>query len=91
MLSKWTGIPFGVTTHGYDLRNDPIGNARAAKLFLEADLVVTISKFNRNIMVQKFNIPFDKIHIVYCGIDLNRFSFLGDLKRFNQKKLSHVS
>ena len=36
-LSKWTGIPFGVTTHRYDLLEDPIPLAIAANNFSEAE------------------------------------------------------
>jgi len=28
VLSEWTGIPYGVTTHGFDLREEPIPIAR---------------------------------------------------------------
>lgn len=75
-ISAWSGIPYGVTTHRYDILNDPIDMSTAISLFKGAAVVITISEFNRRFMVQKYGLPISKIHIVHCGIDLNRFEFL---------------
>lgn len=91
ILSEWTGIHFGVTTHRYDLLNDPISISRCVQIFSKASLVVTISNFNRNLMVQKYKIPFDKINIVHCGVDLNRFKFSESSERFRQKQLRLIN
>ena len=90
-LSRWTGIPFGVTTHRHDLRHDPITISRVTKLFLEANLIVTISDNNRNIMVEKYIIPFDKINIVHCGVDLTRFIFSDNIRKFEKRKLRLIN
>lgn len=75
-ISAWSGIPFGVTTHGYDLREDPLGHTGASELYRQADAVVTISEYNRRHMVQRYDLPEARISVVHCGIDLERFSFL---------------
>ncbi|GAB6059678.1 hypothetical protein JCM31598_27950 [Desulfonatronum parangueonense] len=72
-LSDWTGLPFGVTTHGYDLRDDPIPAKEVSKLLSKANLVVAISEYNRNLMVKKFGIFKEKIKIIHCGIDTELF------------------
>lgn len=75
ILSFWTGIPYGVTTHRYDLLEDPIPYKEAIRCYTQAHLIVTISEFNRNLMVHKYELPYDRINIIHCGIDIERFSF----------------
>lgn len=75
-ISAWSGIPFGVTTHGYDLREEPLGRDGASELYRQADAVVTISEYNRRHMVQCYGLPEAKISVVHCGIDLERFAYL---------------
>ena len=74
-MSEWSGIPFGVTTHGYDLRDDPLGITNATELYRQADAVVTISEFNRRYMVQRYALPESRITVIHCGIDIKRFAF----------------
>lgn len=73
-ISAWSGVPFGVTTHGYDLRENPLGVNQASYLFRQANLVVTVSDYNRNHMSRTFGLPTRDIAVVHCGIDLDRFS-----------------
>jgi glycosyltransferase involved in cell wall biosynthesis len=75
-ISAWSGIPYGVTTHRYDIFEDPIDKATAIGLFERAAVVITISEFNRNYMVTKYGLLISKIHIVHCGVDLERFRFI---------------
>lgn len=77
-IAEWTGLPFGVTTHRYDILDDPISAQAAGKLFREAKTVVTISEFNRRHMCAKYCLPAGSIHVVHCGIDLDRFAFRPD-------------
>lgn len=74
-ISAWSGIPFGVTTHRYDIFEEPIEKSTATDLFFQAAIVVTISKFNRLHMMQKYGIPESKIDVIHCGVDLDRFTF----------------
>lgn len=75
-ISAWSGIPFGVTTHGYDLREEPLGLEGASDLYRRADAVVTISAYNRHFMVNRYGLPEATISVVHCGIDIERFAFL---------------
>lgn len=74
-ISAWSGIPFGVTTHRFDIFEEPIDRHVVTDLFKCANIVVTISEYNRLHMVQKYGLPSSKINIVHCGVDLNRFIF----------------
>ncbi len=76
-ISDWTGIPFGITTHGYDIREEPIAFPIAYGLYRQADLVITISEFNRRHMVERYGLTTDSITVIHCGIDLTRFPFCG--------------
>jgi glycosyltransferase involved in cell wall biosynthesis len=74
LLANWTGIPFGVTTHRYDILDNPIPVDHASHLFSKANPVITVSLFNRDLMEGKFSLRADRINVVHCGIDLMRFS-----------------
>lgn len=74
-ISEWTGIPYGVTTHRYDIFDDPLSVPDASRLFKNAGAVVTISEFNQNLMVEKYALSREAIHLVHCGIDLNQFAY----------------
>lgn len=86
-ISRWTGIPYGVTTHRYDILEDPIDKSTAVRLFEEAALVVTISEFNARYMAKKYGLPISRIQIVHCGIDLGHFAFSGQKQRENGQAL----
>ena len=75
-MSEWSGSPFGVTTHRYDIFNDPIDPNTACRLYKKADVFVTISEFNRRYMTEKFGLSPTSIVIVHCGIDIERFAFV---------------
>jgi len=74
-LSQWLGLPFGVTTHRYDILDDPIDPMIASELFRASILAVTISQWNVNHMIRKYPLRRDQVHIVHCGVDLTAFAF----------------
>jgi len=75
-ISSWSKIPFGITTHGYDLRENPIGHEFVTTLFKQASLVVTISNYNKNFMAKAYGLDHDLINVIHCGIDLSKFKCL---------------
>ncbi|SDB58219.1 Glycosyltransferase involved in cell wall bisynthesis [Desulfonatronum thiosulfatophilum] len=81
-LSEWTGLPFGVTTHGYDLREDPMPAGEVSKLLFQANLVVAISGYNQDLMVKKYGIAKDAIKTIHCGIDTQAFRRSDKTERF---------
>lgn len=86
-MSDWSGIPFGVTTHRYDILEDPLGIEIANDLYRMASVVVTISEFNRRFMMRKYELPESRITVVHCGIDLDRFAFQPRIKRQKSEPL----
>lgn len=75
VISDWTGIPYGVTTHGYDIRRDIIPRNVATELLNEASVVVTIAEFNKMWMQNRYGIPGERIRIVHCGVDTRKFGY----------------
>lgn len=74
-LSDWLGRPFGVTTHRYDITDDPIDPRVATELFLASSLLVTISRWNVSHMVGRYKLRPQQLSVVHCGIDLGVFAF----------------
>ncbi len=81
-ISAWTGIPYGITTHSYDINTDPLAPSVTADLLQQATVVVTISQFNKHYMVQKYGLAPERIAVVHCGIDLSRFPYV-EQRSFN--------
>lgn len=74
-VSDWSGIPFGVTTHRYDLFDQPLATELQHEIYQRAHLIVTISEYNKRFMVEQLGLDASRIAIVHCGIDGDRFSF----------------
>lgn len=72
-LSEWTGVPFGFTMHRYDLRDDPIMPKDLSELASNACSIVTVCEYNKRIMVDKYQIQPEKIHVAYNGIRTSMF------------------
>lgn len=77
VISTWTGIPYGVTTHRYDLFEDPVPLDRVSECLDRANLVVTISNYNRKFMAEKYGLLSDRVKVIHCGVDTERFHFTG--------------
>ncbi len=75
VLSDWTGIPYGVTMHGYDLRSDPLTIPFVTRLLNKANIVVAVSLFNQQVMAEKYRLNLTEIEVIHCGIDISRFRF----------------
>jgi len=79
LVSKLTGIPFSFTAHAYDIFMLNIAGVtypdRRVKLLVEnAAKTITISEFNRKHILEITDQAFsDKLEVVHCGIDLERF------------------
>lgn len=73
-VSKLLAIPFVFTTHAYDI----FVHTKAEKLkeYAEAATrIVTVTEFNKAYMTEMIGDGFrDKIDIIRCGIDVDRFS-----------------
>ena len=66
-LKLLTGIPFSVTVHAADIFIDP---EAACRRLQAAAFVTTISEYNRKLLIERFSLPQDRVHVVRCGIDM---------------------
>ena len=71
-LAREAGLPFTFTAHGYDIYQTPPGDfaARAAA----AAAVITVSEANARYIVARFRVPRESLHVIPCGIDVERFT-----------------
>ena len=71
IISRLTGIPFTFTAHGSDLHKD---QRMLDKKVAAAAVAVTISDYNKEVMVKKCGEAMrDKIKVIHCGIDPSLF------------------
>jgi glycosyltransferase involved in cell wall biosynthesis len=88
ILKQLTGKPLIVTMHAteYDrtgqLCPNPVIREIEKKGMMHADLVVTVSVFEKQQLVEKYEIPARKIRVIYSGIDLNAYK----RKKVREKK-----
>lgn len=70
-LSNLSNIPYTITTHAYDIYvNSNIKNLK--NVMENAELVVTISDYNKNYLKNTISIK-NKIEVIRCGIDSKKF------------------
>jgi colanic acid/amylovoran biosynthesis glycosyltransferase len=84
-MSDWSGIPFGVTTHGYDLRETPLGLDVTADLLKRASVIVTVSRFNLRLMAERYRLAASDVQVIHCGIDVQRFAYRPDRPRLGDQ------
>jgi phosphatidylinositol alpha-1,6-mannosyltransferase len=68
LVSKILHLPYKITCHGNDLlraKNNPRKFKLAKKILKNARLVEANTEFTKNILVKDFNIPVEKIEIIY--------------------------
>ena len=71
VIHRLTGIPYSFTAHGSDLHRD---RHMLAEKVAHAALVVPISNYNREIILQECNGRFgDKVTVIHCGVDVSVF------------------
>ena len=70
-LAKDLGVPFLFTAHGYDIRRK--APADFAERAAAARAVVTVSNANARCIAGSFGVPLDRIHVIPCGVDTDRF------------------
>ncbi len=71
IIHRISGIPYSFTAHGSDLHRD---RHFLYEKVAEAAFVVTISDYNRRIIVEHCGAKFgDKVTVIHCGVDTNVF------------------
>lgn len=85
-LASHLGIPLTVTTHAYDLYEEPISNC-TAPLLSGADRIITISEYNKRYIRNNFTSS-TPIDVVRAGIRPEKFS---PTKDRNENRILTVS
>ena len=65
-----TGIPYSITAHAHDIY---VNRSMLKEKLDAADFVVTISEYNRKILGFYGPEIEEKMHVIHCGIDPDRF------------------
>jgi glycosyltransferase involved in cell wall biosynthesis len=67
VIHRLTGIPYSFTAQGSDLHVD---RTMLCRKVAEAELVIAISDYNRDLIVEECGSRFrDKLHVIHSGID----------------------
>lgn len=82
--SRLSGIPFTFCAHHYDIFH--MGPPNFPLLAADARRIQTISEYNRRYMVDVLRLPGEKIQVLHCGIDPNRFDKPSPRKRQAQAR-----
>jgi glycosyltransferase involved in cell wall biosynthesis len=70
VMSRLTGIPWGLTCHAHDIFNDP---SLLPEKIAEADFVLTCTADNKRYLEGLSPLASRKVKVVYHGLDLARF------------------
>src|SRR5881394_246318 len=73
-LKTISGIPFSVTAHGQDFMKDLGNDDLLREICAAAEFVAAETNYSRELLCQRCPDSAAKIHRVYNGIDLERFS-----------------
>ncbi|MCD6478848.1 MAG: glycosyltransferase family 4 protein [Candidatus Diapherotrites archaeon] len=90
-LKRILGKPLIVTIHSteYDRTGNLFPNARIMAIeragLLEADVVITVSNYEKRQLVERYGIPSEKIKVVYNAIDPERYRRTEVEKYINDK------
>ena len=74
LASMLTGLPFSFTAHARDIFSDDVDWPLFAQKLERARFAVTVSRFNRAYIRERLGRPGGRVHVVYNGVDLDRFS-----------------
>jgi len=71
IIHRLVGIPYSFTAHGADLQVD---QHMLREKVREAAFVVTISNFNKELIIEKCGAQYrDRIKVIHCGVDTSVF------------------
>ena len=69
------GIQYSVTTHAKDIFHESVVPARLGRTIARSHHVITISEYNLNHLMTQYPDHAHKLHLVYNGLELERFPF----------------
>lgn len=74
VIADWTGLPFGITVHGYDVRYGPLSRGILSRVVSKAATIITVSQYFKAYASAKLNVEPDRIYVAHNGVDLSRFA-----------------
>lgn len=75
VIHATTGLPYSFTGHGADLQVDQHMLRRKVR---DARAVVTISEYNRAFIARHTGLDRDRVTVIHCGVDTDRFMPRGE-------------
>jgi colanic acid/amylovoran biosynthesis glycosyltransferase len=77
VVRELTGIPYGFTAHAHDIYVD---RTMLAEKLRGADLVVTVSEYNRCLLRELYGPAAEHVEVVRCGVDPGFFAPRGSAR-----------
>jgi colanic acid/amylovoran biosynthesis glycosyltransferase len=75
LASRFAGIPFTLTAHAKDIFHESVDAGDLARVFDDAEAVVTVSEHNVAYLSETVAGAADKVVRIYNGLDLTRFTY----------------
>lgn len=87
IISRLLKIPFSITVHAFDIFDKSFVDNLFKKKLQNASFIVAISEYNKRLLVEKYNIEKEKIHIIRCGVEKRIFKDVDEQKIENKEPL----
>jgi len=71
LLAELIGVPFSCTGHGSDLLLYPLPSL--PEIIRRSNPFITISHYNRTLLLRKYGEVARKVKVIHCGVDLSQF------------------
>jgi colanic acid/amylovoran biosynthesis glycosyltransferase len=75
LAARFADVSYSFTAHAKDLYHDDVDRADLLKRHGDHATIVTVSDFNRRILVDEFGFRQDRVERIYNGLDLDRFRY----------------
>ena len=94
LAKKLYNIPFVLTTHSLEplraWKSEQLGSGYAMSSWmertaiLEADAIIAVSNGTKADVLRAYDVPADRVHVIYNGIDLNEYQQTADTTALTQ-------
>jgi starch synthase len=94
LAKKLYGTPFVLTTHSLEplraWKSEQLGSGYAMSSWmertaiLEADAIIAVSNGTKADVLRAYDVPADRVHVIYNGIDLNEYQQTADTAALRQ-------
>ena len=75
LAARIAGITYSITAHAKDIFHESVNKEEFRQKLNDANAVITVSDFNVGHLAETHNMPGDRLHRVYNGIDLAHLPF----------------